>query len=341
MSAQAPGRVNLLGEHTDYNDGFVLPVAIPQATTVQARLADGYAVRSLNLNQTCAFTLAQAPSERFALYSYGCIRELVERGIRVPPVELTVESDVPMGVGLSSSAALEVATLRALRSLLAFEMDDVEVAQLAQQAEVRYAGVHCGIMDQMACSLARADRALFLDTRTLERRMVALPADCETLVVDSGVPRSLAQSGYNARRAECEDAARRLGVRALRDVHPEMALDALPPPLARRVRHVTSENQRVLRAIQGVSAEVFGQLMSASHGSLRDDFEVSTPELDALVGALEAEPGVYGARLTGAGFGGACVALCRAGAAREAGTRALERYNGAGQQGRVVVPPIS
>ena len=341
MSAQAPGRVNLLGEHTDYNDGFVLPVAIPQATTVQARLADGYAVRSLNLNQTCAFTLAQAPSERFALYSYGCIRELVERGIRVPPVELTVESDVPMGVGLSSSAALEVATLRALRSLLAFEMDDVEVAQLAQQAEVRYAGVHCGIMDQMACSLARADRALFLDTRTLERRMVALPADCETLVVDSGVPRSLAQSGYNARRAECEDAARRLGVRALRDVHPEMALDALPPPLGRRVRHVTSENQRVLRAIQGVSAEVFGQLMSASHGSLRDDFEVSTPELDALVGALEAEPGVYGARLTGAGFGGACVALCRAGAAREAGTRALERYNGAGQQGRVVVPPIS
>ena len=341
MSAQAPGRVNLLGEHTDYNDGFVLPVAIPQATTVQARLADGYAVRSLNLNQTCAFTLAQAPSERFALYSYGCIRELVERGIRVPPVELTVESDVPMGVGLSSSAALEVATLRALRSLLAFEMDDVEVAKLAQQAEVRYAGVHCGIMDQMACSLARADRALFLDTRTLERRMVALPADCETLVVDSGVPRSLAQSGYNARRAECEDAARRLGVRALRDVHPEMALDALPPPLGRRVRHVTSENQRVLRAIQGVSAEVFGQLMSASHGSLRDDFEVSTPELDALVGALEAEPGVYGARLTGAGFGGACVALCRAGAAREAGTRALERYNGAGQQGRVVVPPIS
>jgi galactokinase len=244
-----------------------------------------------------------------------------------------------MGVGLSSSAALEVATLRALRSLLGFEMDDVEIAKLAQRAEIRYAGVHCGIMDQMACSLARADRALFLDTRTLERRMVALPADCETLVVDSGVPRSLAQSGYNARRAECEDAARRLGVRALRDVHPEMALDVLPPVLIRRVHHVTSENRRVLRAVDGVSAEVFGQLMSASHVSLRDDFEVSTPELDALVDALEAEPGVYGARLTGAGFGGACVALCRAGAAREAATRALERYNGGGRKGHVVVPP--
>jgi galactokinase len=339
VSARAPGRVNLLGEHTDYNEGFVLPVAIPQATTVHARLADGYAVRSANLEKSSTFTLDQPPGERFALYSYGCIRELTRRGIRVPPVELTVESDVPMGVGLSSSAALEVATLRALRSLLAFEMDDVEIARLAQQAEIRYAGVHCGIMDQMACSLARTDKALFLDTRTLERRMVALPADAQTLVVDSGVPRSLAHSGYNARRAECDEAARRLGVSALRDVHDEMALDALPAPLAKRVRHVTSENQRVLRAVEGVSADVFGQLMSASHVSLRDDFEVSTPELDALVDALEAEAGVYGARLTGAGFGGACVALCRAGAAREAGTRALARYNGAGRQGRVVVPP--
>ena len=339
MSARAPGRVNLLGEHTDYNEGFVLPVAIPQATTVHARLADGYAVRSANLEKSSTFTLDQPPGERFALYSYGCIRELTRRGIRVPPVELTVESDVPMGVGLSSSAALEVATLRALRSLLAFEMDDVEIARLAQQAEIRYAGVHCGIMDQMACSLARTDKALFLDTRTLERRMVALPADAQTLVVDSGVPRSLAHSGYNARRAECDEAARRLGVSALRDVHDEMALDALPAPLAKRVRHVTSENQRVLRAVEGVSADVFGQLMSASHVSLRDDFEVSTPELDALVDALEAEAGVYGARLTGAGFGGACVALCGAGAAREAGTRALARYNGAGRQGRVVVPP--
>jgi galactokinase len=169
--------------------------------------------------------------------------------------------------------------------------------------------------------------------------MVALPAGSETLVVDSGMPRSLAHSGYNARRAECDEAARRLGVRALRDVHAEMSLDGLPAPLVRRVRHVTSEDQRVLRAVEGVSAEAFGQLMSASHVSLRDDFEVSTPELDALVDALEAEPAVYGARLTGAGFGGACVALCRACGAHEAGMRALERYNGAGKQGRVVVPP--
>jgi galactokinase len=338
VSAQAPGRVNLLGEHTDYNDGFVLPVAIPQTTTVHARLARHYVIRSATLGRASEFTLDEPPAEAFALYSYGCMRELEQHGIRVPPVELTVESEVPMGVGLSSSAALEVATLRALRALLGFEMDDVQIARVAQRAEIRHAGVRCGIMDQMACSLARADCALFLDTRTLERRMVPLPVESETLIVDSGVPRSLAQSGYNARRAECEEAARRLGVRALRDVHPQMNLDALPAALLRRVRHVTSEDQRVLRAVEGVSGEVFGQLMSASHISLRDDFEVSTPELDLLVGALEAEPGVYGARLTGAGFGGACVALCRKGAAREAGNAALRRYNESDRRGTMLVP---
>jgi galactokinase len=338
VSAHAPGRVNLLGEHTDYNDGFVLPVAIPQTTRVSAERASRYSVASSALG-SCEFDLRGPPPEGYAIYVYGCLRELGARGIDVPPVELGIESDVPIGVGLSSSAALEVATLRALRALLRFDLDDVGIARVAQQAEVRHAGVRCGIMDQMACSLASTDRALFLDTRTLEHRPIGLPAGTETLVVDSGIARALAKSGYNERRAECEDAARRLGVAALRDVHAEMSLEPLPEHLQRRVRHVMSEDARVLRAAGGVPAETFGRLMSASHLSLRDDFEVSTPELDALVGALQAQPGVLGARLTGAGFGGACVALCERGSARSAGTEALRRYEaGAGRKGRVLVP---
>jgi galactokinase len=330
--------VNLLGEHTDYNDGFVLPIAIAQTTRVGVEPSERFEVESTAFRDKSGFSLTEKPVERFAAYVYGCVRELADRGIEVPPLRFRVESDVPMGVGLSSSAALEVATLRALRKLLGFELDDVELARVAQQAEIRHTGVRCGIMDQMAVSLARADRALYLDTRTLERRVVPLPAGAEVLVVDSGMPRALAESGYNQRRNECEEAAGRLGVAALRDVHAEMSLGALPEVLRRRVHHVTSENQRVLRAVEGLSAPAFGQLMRASHISLRDDYEVSTRELDELVLALEKQAGVFGARLTGAGFGGACVALCERGSAREAGAKALAHYDSAGRQGRVLVP---
>ncbi|RYF05773.1 MAG: galactokinase [Oxalobacteraceae bacterium] len=339
--AAAPGRVNLLGEHTDYNDGFMLPVATPQQTEVAlARsIDDQHHLYSdtLDGNVTFAARGGSAP-QGFGSYVEGCIRLVEAMGVVIPPLRFYVTTNLPVGAGLSSSAALEVATLRALRQLLGFALDDVKLAQIAQRAEIDYARVNCGIMDQMASSLCDERNMLFIDARTLEHRLVALPPDTELIVVDSGVPRTLAASKYNERRAECEEASRKLGVRALRDVSDPEAVETLPDPLRRRARHVVQENLRVLEAAQGVPAERFGALMNASHDSLRDDYEVSIPELDRLVDALRAAPGVLGARLTGAGFGGATVALCRAGSAREAAQAALSTYNKAGGQGSILIP---
>ena len=339
VQAQAPGRVNLLGEHTDYNDGFVLPTIIPQRTRVAlARSADArYRFYAQNLDELVEYAEPDSPPESFASYLYGCIEVLKSRGWRTPPVLMHVSSDVPMGGGLSSSAALEVATLRALRELFGFPYDDVELAQLAQRAEIEYAGVRCGILDQMATSLGDVDQMLFLDTRTLERRLLPLPEGGELVVIDSGVARTLATSGYNERRAECEAAARELGVRALRDVTSTERSDKLPPPLDRRARHVITENARVLEAARGVSIQRFGELMNDSHASLRDDYEVSIPALDTLVALLQQQPDVYGARLTGAGFGGACVAMVRSGCGAKIKASVLSAYAGAGYHGVALV----
>ena len=339
--ASAPGRVNLLGEHTDYNDGFVLPIAIPQQTQMAMRRngQTQFSLHAAELGQTVHFALAQPPAEHFASYVYGCLVLAAEGGTAIPPLDIHVASSVPIGVGLSSSAALEVATLRCLRQLLGLALDDVQIAQLAQRAEIEFAGVRCGIMDQMASSLAGTDRALLLDTRSLARRFVALPPSSSVLVLDSGIARSLAGSGYNARRAECEQAARLLGVASLRDVPGVDALAGLPEPLQRRARHVLTENARVLQAVDCCSdAAAFGALMNQSHASLRDDYEVSTAGLDSLVALLQAQPGVFGARLTGAGFGGACVALCEAGALPGVATAVLAAYAAAGHSGRLLVP---
>ncbi|MGZ5027264.1 MAG: galactokinase [Methylobacter sp.] len=340
VETSAPGRVNLLGEHTDYNDGFVLPIAIPQRTWVQlARSPDEWnRFRSLNMNGLVHYQPGGAFPSGFAAYLAGCVEVLREESETMAPVNLLVRSDVPIGAGLSSSAALEVAALRGLRELFGFAVDDVDIALLAQQAEIRFAGVRCGIMDQMASSLADERHMLFLDTRTLERRLLPLPEHSELLVLDSGVPRNLAASAYNQRRAECEDAAGRLGISMLRDLDDPDLTDVLPEPLNRRARHVISENRRVLDAVSGVSADDFGVLMNASHASLRDDFEVSVPELDCLVELLQRHPDIYGARLTGAGFGGACVALARAGRAAIAGDEVVAAYRAKGYQGRVLVP---
>jgi galactokinase len=341
--ADAPGRVNLLGEHTDYNDGFVLPIAIEQRTRVAIRRGTrpGVRLHAEGHGPVVAFSLDTPPPQHFASYVFGCTAQLRRRGVSVPPLEIHVDSDVPMGVGLSSSAALEVAVLRGLRALLGIPLDDVSIAQLAQAAEIEFAGVNCGIMDQMASSLADTTHALLLDTRTLERSFVSLPEGSAILVIDSGVPRTLATSGYNQRRSECEESARRLGVASLRDVADPGAVDALPEPLVRRARHVVTENARVLRAIGCAGPAGFGRLMNESHRSLRDDYEVSTPELDLLVGLLQAQPGVYGARLTGAGFGGACVALCEASQLRPVADAVVARYAQAGQRGAVLVPPAN
>jgi galactokinase len=336
VTADAPGRVNLLGEHTDYNEGYVLPSVTPQRTRVVVGAAPGSRFRlySSDLDERVELEAGRRPDAGFGRYVHGCIEVLRERGVRVPPVDLLVESDVPIGAGLSSSAALEVAVLRAMRAFIGLELTDLEIATLAHRAEVEYAGVRCGVLDQMAASLGRPDGMLFIDTRTLESRAHPLPA--RVLAIDSGTRRALADSAYNARRAECEEAARLLGVRSLRDVADVAALRGLPPPLDRRARHVVTENARVLAAL-GAPAAAFGALMNASHASLRDDFEVSTPALDALAGALQSQPGIHGARLTGAGFGGACVALADEGAAARAVPAALDALRALGHKGRVLI----
>ena len=343
VTASAPGRVNLLGEHTDYNDGFVLPIAIPQQTHVSLAPATGdeFRLYSAELDQCVRFAPSHPPSAQFARYVYGCIQELTRRGTAVPALDIHVRSEVPIGIGVSSSAALEVATLRALRALLRLPLDDVDIALLAQRAEIEHAHVNVGVMDQMAASLADAEHMLFLDTRTLARQLLPLPAGAEILVLDSGVPRALADSSYNDRRRECEQAARQLNVKALRDVTDPNAVERLVEPYRRRARHVVTENERVRRVAAGMPAADFGALMNASHDSLRDDFEVSVPALDHLVGLLQQQPAVYGARLTGAGFGGACVALCERGSARAVAATVLAQYRTAERQGRVVVPPIA
>ena len=333
--ARAPGRVNLLGEHTDYQGGFVLPAAIPQQATVAIGRSGGSAHRlhSANLGRTLTVPLGQKGAD-FAPYLSGSIALSGVQGA----LDVWVSSEVPSG-GLSSSAALELATLRALRTLYTLPLDDVQLALLGQRVEHEYVGVMSGIMDQMASSLADTTHMLFLDTRSLERRKLPLPATPEhgtaqILVIDSGVPRRLAESGYNERRAQVEEASRLLGVPELRDVTELAQLDVLPDLLHRRARHVVSENARVLEALSADAAH-FGRLMNASHASLRDDYQVSHPRVDELVALLQLQPGVYGARMTGAGFGGALVALTRAGQARAVADAVLGEY---GPEGRRVVP---
>ncbi|MDR5697300.1 MAG: galactokinase [Armatimonadota bacterium] len=312
--ACAPARVNLLGEHTDYNEGFVLPVPLPLATCVEAGVAEGLVeAYSVAFGERRARGVDAGPQGDWLDYPAGCVWALRREGFDVPGVRLRIDSTVPLGVGLSSSAALEVAVMRAVRQLYGLALDDLHLAQLAQRAEVEFVGVRCGIMDQMVASVGQAGTALLLDTRDLRYEHLPLLPGHRMVVIDSGVRRHLAEGKYNRRRVECERAARLLGVCALRDLTPDDLLRAetLPDPLPRRVRHVVCENARVwagAQALRQADAITFGRLMSESHRSLRDDFEVSTPELDRLVeAALRAR--ALGARLTGAGFGGAVVAV--------------------------------
>jgi galactokinase len=336
--AEAPGRVNLLGEHTDYTGGFVLPIAIRQTATIEVALSFDHLfhIYSANLDEQVSFAHGEPASHGFGRYVFGCVEVLKRAGHRVPAVCLRIDSRVPIGVGLSSSAALEVAVLRALRQLERLPLSDVELALLAQQAEVEYAGVLCGIMDQMASSLGDCEHMLYLDTRSLEYRRLPLPLDSEVVVLDSGTSRQLASTAYNRRREECETAARLLNVNSLRDADNLLDIAQLPEPYDRRARHVVTENRRVLDALDA-SAERFGALMNQSHQSLRDDYAVSSPALDALVDSLQRAPGVYGARLTGAGFGGACIALVRKGEGSHAAAAALRRYGDLGFEGRSLV----
>lgn len=330
VSASAPGRVNLLGEHTDYQGGFVLPTAIPQQLKVDlARNGLGeHVLHSVNQNETLRVPVGEKGSG-FAPYLTGCFQlSGVQEGLNA-----LIDGNVPSG-GLSSSAALEVATLRALRELFNLELNDVDLALRGVQVEHQFVGVMCGVMDQMASSLADTKTMLLIDTRSLERRAVPFPAGAEVLVIDSGVPRRLAESGYNERRAQVEEASRRLGVAELRDIQDVAEVEKLPSPLRERARHVVSENNRVLQGL-GADAATFGGLMNASHASLRDDYQVSLPRVDELVALLQAQPDVFGARMTGAGFGGAVVALVKAGTASAVAKAVLTEY---GPQGSLLVP---
>ena len=341
VTAHAPGRVNLIGEHTDYNDGFVLPIAIEQAATVMISFSHDSQHHLVAPDTGERYDLMpDAKLEGLAKYVLGCYRVLEEHfKITVPPLNYWVRSTVPTGSGLSSSAAIEVATLRAVRELLNLELDDVKLAQLGQRAENVWVGVPCGIMDQMASSVANTQTALFLDTLTLEMRSVSLPAGSEILVIHSGVSHELSDGGYAERRAQCEEASRLLGLKSLRFLTDWGQLSTLEGKLKKRARHVVTENDRVLRALES-DAGHFGILMNESHSSLRDDYGVSVRAVDDLVEILQAQGGVYGARMTGGGFGGCVVVLVKAGRALEVGRRAVEQHRALGYAGRQVVPPL-
>lgn len=315
VTARAPGRVNLIGDHTDYTGGLVLPMAIDRETVVEGvrggtevRLRSDAAPGAARIPLDVAEPAATEPP--WARYVAGVVAEIG------PAEGLTgsIRSTLPVGVGLSSSAALEVAVALAL----GFAGERIELAQLCQRAEQRASGVPCGIMDQLTIVSGRPGHALLIDCDTLDVEPVPVPVDAEIVVVDSGERRTLAGSAYATRRRQCEEAAGRIGPLRRADEHDVARLG--DPVLRRRARHVVTENARVAAfavALAQGDLVAAGALMGDSHRSLRDDFEVSTPALDALVEALVATPGVFGARLTGAGFGGAAVALCAPGALSE------------------------
>ena len=348
VTTDAPGRVNLIGEHTDYNGGFVLPIAIPQRTRVELARRDDRMVRVASAEVAGGVRTYRLDDERRAGdwldYVRGCTAVLAADGHRIGGFDARIASDVPIGSGVSSSAALEVAMLRALRAAFDLSLDDVAIARLGQRVENEFVGARVGLMDQMAASLADEHTALFIDMRTVTYERVPLPAHAAIAAVDSGIAHAHATGAYNTRREECEEAARRLGVAELRDVGVDDAarIASLPPPLDRLARHVVTENARVLAAVAALRADApaeVGRLMNASHASLRDDYEVSIPAIDLLVAIAQEQAGVWGARMTGGGFGGAIVMLTERRAAAEIAARVAGRYRErSGEQASVLVP---
>ena len=325
---RAPGRVNLIGEHTDYNDGFVLPMAIDRGTAVAiaARPDRKLRIWSLNLEDSVELDLDRlGPGRRGSWpdYAEGVAAALISRGASLSGADIAVQSDVSIGGGLASSAALEMALASALLAVSGCRMDLLSLALAGQEAEHTHAGIHCGIMDQFVSVHALKDHAILLDCRSLEAKQIPLHLqDYQAVICDSRVRHALASSEYNRRRQDCETGVRLLreaipGLRSLRDVS-LAEFDAhesgLPEPVRIRCRHVIGENARTLAAADALSRgdlTRMGALMSASHRSLRDHFQVSCPELDLLVETALAQPGVLGSRMTGGGFGGCTVTLVK------------------------------
>jgi galactokinase len=326
---RAPGRVNLIGEHTDYNDGFIMPAAIEYATfAAVAPRADRFLrVRTSLTGETATLDLdapPAAPRRDWTDYVFGVAHVLTASGHRLAGADLMIASTVPIGAGLSSSAALEVAVASALLHVADLAIDGVDLALLCQKAENEFVGMRCGIMDQFIACRGRAGHALMIDCRSLEETAVPIPAHARIVVANSMVHHQLAGGGeYNARRRSCETGVAALQaalgpIRALRDVGPTELADharLLDEVTFRRCRHIVAENERVVAAAEALAVgdlALTGTLMDASHVSMRDDFEISCPEIDVLVDLAQRLPGVFGSRMTGGGFGGCTVSLVEA-----------------------------
>lgn len=323
LTIQAPGRVNLIGEHTDYNDGFVLPCAIDYQTVISGAPRNDRQIRVLAAdyeNQQDQFSLDEPivshANLRWADYVRGVVKHLQTRDASFGGADLVISGNVPQGAGLSSSASLEVAVGQVLQALYQLPLDGVALALNGQEAENQFVGCNCGIMDQLISALGKKDHALLIDCRSLETRAVPMPADVAVVIINSNVKRGLVDSEYNTRRQQCEAAARFFGVKALRDVNPDLffpIMHELDPIVAKRARHVITENDRTLAAADALAAgnlKLMGKLMAESHASMRDDFAITVPPIDTLVEIVKEVIGDRGGvRMTGGGFGGCIVAL--------------------------------
>ncbi len=335
---RAPGRVNLIGEHTDYNDGFVLPMAIDHAVWLALRPRDDKTVRlfSLDLETESAFELdSLTKGSDWIEYPKSIAYELMKAGYELRGFDAVMTGDVPRGAGLSSSAAVELAVARAFAAVSGFEWDAPKMAKISQKAENEWVGVNCGIMDQMASAACKEGHALFLDCRSLEIQHAPLPQSVSIVILDTSTRRGLVGSAYNERRNQCEEAARWFGVKALRDVsvsefeRKTKDESGLSEVALKRARHIVTENARVLEAMEVMKAgnvKRLGELFNASHDSLRDDFEVTNDALNIMVDCAREQVSCYGARMTGAGFGGCAVALVKEENAAEFATSVSAAY---------------
>lgn len=327
---RAPGRANLIGEHTDYNGGFVLPIALDMSTYVAGRLT-GNVLRLRSLEErgevTVDLTSGAGPGAGWGRYVTGVVKAALDEDYELRGFDGVVASDVPIGAGLSSSAALEVSTALAI---LADDPGPLAIARMCRRAENVYVGARTGIMDQLAAAACEEGAALFIDCLDETYESVVIPPDVSVIVIDSAVQRRLSESDYNDRRADCERAAAALGVESLRHARIEdVGSVAMDDAARKRARHVVTENARVLDTVEALrSGDVAGlaELFAASHRSMGEDFENSTPEVDALVAAASGTRGVIGARMTGGGFGGCTVNLVRAGAEVDAAAAILASY---------------
>jgi galactokinase len=324
---RAPGRVNLIGEHTDYNEGFVMPAAIDFSTwaAVTSRSDSTFNLRSHSFSEPVSFNLSdgQQPRHNWSDYAVGVIQQIKHSGQRLGGADILIHGEVPIGAGLSSSAAIEVVVGLALLTSSGRSVDRTQLALLCQRAENEFVGMRCGIMDQFVSCHGKSDHALMLDCRTLAFELLPLPATTRMVICNSMVKHQLAAGEYNQRRAACEEGVRilrrgRPTIQSLRDVSVEeleSSRDQLPDVIYRRCRHVVTENARVQRAaimLREGNLRGFGELMAQSHTSLRDDYEVSCRELDTLVEIARRQPGLHGARMTGGGFGGCTINLVSA-----------------------------